>query len=89
MINARYSEDPCKIDKSIPRKDLQIITHNCKDGTKITETIDNSKYRKLVYQDPCRNNGGIIRKDYPIAGCGTPTMCKADEVFVNCRCQKK
>jgi hypothetical protein len=24
-----------------------------------------------------------------IIGCGTPTMCKSDERFVNCKCEKK
>jgi hypothetical protein len=112
MINARYSEDPCKIDKPInlegdvdenynkclkefeslpmpqgtPRfnfkqykedtikdcmkrssttnpSNLQTTNYTCKDGSKFSERIDISKVRTMRFIDPCRNNGGIAKRE--------------------------
>jgi hypothetical protein len=66
----------------------------CKDGFKKT-IIENKNIQNIRYANPCEGHGGIdelktngSNPSQPI-GCGTPTMCKSDEVFVDCRCQKK
>ena len=40
---------------------LHTTIYNCKDGTKVSETIDVTKAYTTQYKDPCVNNGGIVR----------------------------
>jgi hypothetical protein len=46
-----------------PRKinsNLQTTIYNCKDGTKVSRTIDVTKAMLMKFEDPCRNNGGVL-----------------------------
>ena len=83
----------------LPKADkMREEVHYCKDGFKEVIRMKESQWQLVKLSAPCTNHGGIDEAKTnknrgggtgEIIGCGSPTMCKHDEVFVNCRCQKR
>jgi len=88
----------------LPQADGGSEVFYCKDGTRVTRK-KSTGISTMEFIDPCKANGGIdypktkknegVQTSTKVGGtgqiddCGSPTSCKNDEVFVNCRCRKR
>jgi hypothetical protein len=86
--NSGGSKPPTSEPSTIPSPNLKTTIYTCKDGFKVTQTIDKDKAMVMKFSDPCLKHGGILSytdpNDVPYQNNkgGCPTGFK--EVPMNC-----